>query len=202
MALKAGRVGVNPSQVDSKGNVIGGGSSVDVVDNLNSSSSTDALSAKQGKVLNETKEDASKIGGLEFRNNEGTAQYRLSSAGEWVNFNSGSGDGLIVSEPIAPIDVLEGVTISGGYEVIEDMVYIKMRITTNASINASKWLCKIPIKRPNIDMGYALVFKDDYSGINRCAYTRVTSGTQGVVLQNLTEITAGTYNIYGMYIKQ
>lgn len=88
MALKAGRVGVAPSQVDKNGNVIGG-SSITVVDNLNSTSSTDALSAKQGKLLNEAKEDASKIGGLEFRNNDGTAQYRLSSSGEWVNFSSG-----------------------------------------------------------------------------------------------------------------
>lgn len=52
MALKAGRVGVAPSQVDKNGNITGGGgSSVTVVDNLNSTSSTDALSAKQGKVL-------------------------------------------------------------------------------------------------------------------------------------------------------
>lgn len=92
MALKAGRVGVAPSQVDSKGNVISG-SSVTVVDNLNSTSSTDALSAKQGKVLKDgldTKEDASKLGGFEFRTNEGTPQYRTSSTGEWLNFSSGA----------------------------------------------------------------------------------------------------------------
>lgn len=91
MALKAGRVGVAPSQVDNNGNVIGG-SSITVVDNLNSTSSTDALSAKQGKLLKDgldTKEDASKLGGFEFRTNEGTPQYRTSSSGEWVNFSSG-----------------------------------------------------------------------------------------------------------------
>lgn len=203
MALKAGRVGVAPSQVDNNGNITGGGSSVTVVDNLNSSSSTDALSAKQGKVLNETKEDASKIGGLEFRNNEGTAQYRLSSQGEWLNFNSGSEDGLIVSEPIAPLNVLSGITISGGYEEVDGMVYIKMRLTTDATIDASKWLCRIPIQRPNVDMGYALVFDDNLSNVTRCAYTRVYQGSeQGVILQNLTSMSAGTYNIYGFYIKQ
>lgn len=98
MALKAGRVGVSPTEVDKNGHITGGGSSVTVVDNLTSTSSTDALSAKQGKVLKDladTKEDASKIGGFEFRNNEGTAQYRTSSTGEWVNFNSAGGNNII-----------------------------------------------------------------------------------------------------------
>lgn len=92
MSLSAGRVGVNPSEVDPvTGKLITGGS-ISVVDNLNSDSSTDALSAKQGKVLKQTvdnKEDASKIGGFEFRDHEGQAQYRTSASGEWVNFSSG-----------------------------------------------------------------------------------------------------------------
>lgn len=100
MALKAGRVGVSPTEVDKNGHITGGGSSVTVVDNLTSTSSTDALSAKQGKVLKDladTKEDASKIGGFEFRDNEGTAQYRTSSTGEWLNFSSaGANDNIVV----------------------------------------------------------------------------------------------------------
>lgn len=100
MALKAGRVGVSPTEVDKNGHITGGGSSVTVVDNLSSTSSTDALSAKQGKVLKDlvdTKEDASKIGGFEFRTNEGTAQYRTSSTGEWQNFSSaGANDTIVV----------------------------------------------------------------------------------------------------------
>ena len=93
MALKAGRVGVNPSEVDSITGKLKSGASITVIDNLNSDSSTDALSAKQGKALKQlldTKEDASKIGGLEFRDNEGTAQYRIGSSGTWQNFNSGA----------------------------------------------------------------------------------------------------------------
>ena len=92
MAQKAGRVGINPSEVDPITGKLLSGTSITVVDNLNSDSSTDALSAKQGKVLKQdldSKEDAAKIGGLEFRNNEGTAQYRLNSSGEWINFSSG-----------------------------------------------------------------------------------------------------------------
>ena len=100
MALKAGRVGVSPTEVDKNGRITGGGSSVTVVDNLSSTSSTDALSAKQGKVLKDlvdTKEDASKIGGFEFRTNEGTAQYRTSPTGEWLNFSSaGANDNIVV----------------------------------------------------------------------------------------------------------
>ena len=92
MAQKAGRVGINPSEVDPITGKLNNSTSITVVDNLNSDSSTDALSAKQGKVLKQgldSKEDASKIGGLEFRNNEGTAQYRINSSGEWINFSSG-----------------------------------------------------------------------------------------------------------------
>lgn len=60
MALKAGRVGVNKSQVDEFGNILNGGSSVNVINNLNSNSTTDALSAKQGKVLKGLIDDLSK----------------------------------------------------------------------------------------------------------------------------------------------
>ena len=130
MALKAGRVGVSPTEVDKNGHITGGGSSVTVVDNLTSTSSTDALSAKQGKVLKDltdTKEDASKIGGFEFRTNEGQAQYRTSSTGEWQNFSSASGDGIVLSEAVAPT-VGYGTLEEGGYQEIDGYVYFNCLI--------------------------------------------------------------------------
>lgn len=133
MALKAGRVGVSPTEVDKNGHITGGGSSVTVVDNLSSTSSTDALSAKQGKVLKDlvdTKEDASKIGGFEFRVNEGTAQYRTSSTGEWQNFSSGV-DGINLSTPTTQGLVIydnKVQILEGGYQIVDGICYYNMLV--------------------------------------------------------------------------
>lgn len=68
MALKAGRVGVAPSEVDPYGRILGGGggggnylTSADVVDNLTSNETAKPLSAKQGKVLRDTLNGVVKI---------------------------------------------------------------------------------------------------------------------------------------------
>lgn len=66
MALKAGRVGVAPSEVDPYGRILGGGggnylTSADVIDNLTSSETAKPLSAKQGKVLRDALNGVVKI---------------------------------------------------------------------------------------------------------------------------------------------
>lgn len=78
MALKSGRVGVARSEVDSKGKIRNGGSS-------------DAYTKAQADAKFETKED---IGGVKFRDNNGTIQYKLPS-GDWSNFSGG----IDISEP-------------------------------------------------------------------------------------------------------
>lgn len=75
--IKAGRVGVAPKEVDPFGNLIGGGSG-------GAGYTKEEVDAK---LL--LKEDATKIGGLEFRSNEGTAQYKIPN-GDWTNFSQGS----------------------------------------------------------------------------------------------------------------
>lgn len=73
MALKAGRVGVAKDQVDEFGHITGGGTP----ENVYTKSQCD------NKF-----ELKSHIGGLKFRDNDGTAQYQLPN-GEWTNFSSG-----------------------------------------------------------------------------------------------------------------
>lgn len=76
MALKAGRVGVAKDQVDEFGKITGG------------STPENVYTKTQCDNKFETK---AHIGGLQFRDNDGTAQYKLPN-GDWVNFsNGGSG---------------------------------------------------------------------------------------------------------------
>ena len=75
MALKAGRVGVAKDQVDEFGNIISSGPSGDY------------YTKQQTDNKFETK---AHIGGLQFRSNEGQAQYKVPN-GDWVNFSSGGG---------------------------------------------------------------------------------------------------------------
>lgn len=72
MALKAGRVGVAKDQVDEFGHITG-------------STPENVYTKSQCDNKFELK---SHIGGLKFRDNDGTAQYQLPN-GEWTNFSSG-----------------------------------------------------------------------------------------------------------------
>lgn len=65
MALKAGRVGVLPSEVDTNGKIKQGGGDIEKV--------------------------KEQISTFSFRDNEGQPQYKATEDGEWVNFSSGGG---------------------------------------------------------------------------------------------------------------
>ena len=167
MALKAGRVGVAPSQVDNNGNVIGGGSSITVVDNLNSTSSTDALSAKQGKVIGD------KLGGFEFRTHEGEAQYRTSTSGEWENFSSGV-DGINLSAPVVEgLTSTSGTILEGGYQIVDGLVYVNILLDNTKS--SSTQLSGLP----NGSASYFLDRGDTGTsviGVNTSSMNNINSG--------------------------
>ena len=113
MALKAGRVGVAKSEVDEFGHITGGGTP----ENVYTKSQCD------NKF-----ELKSHIGGLKFRDNDGTAQYQLPD-GEWTNFNSGGGDGIGFN---IPSELLMSATpgrasctiISGGYAIVDGIIFL------------------------------------------------------------------------------
>lgn len=71
MALRAGRVGVNPSEVDTNGKIKGAGGS---------------------ELEPRVSELETSISSFSFRNNEGQAQYKATKDGEWLNFSSGGLD--------------------------------------------------------------------------------------------------------------
>lgn len=102
MSIRAGRVGVNPTDVDVNGHVKG---------------SSDTYSKSQIDTKLSKKLNADKVGGLEFREEDGNAQYKLPD-GDWTNFSGGgaaptllwTNDGFTVAS-----HTLYGFMTSDGY---------------------------------------------------------------------------------------
>lgn len=118
MALKAGRVGVAKDQVDEFGKITGGS----VPENVYTKSQCD------NKF--ETK---AHIGGLQFRDNEGQAQYKVPN-GEWVNFSSGGAYESVWQDdtPPDPNIMFNAQTISVDLSDYEEVV-IKTRLSQYAT---------------------------------------------------------------------
>ena len=125
MALKAGRVGVAKDQVDEFGHITGGGTP----ENVYTKSQCD------NKF-----ELKSHIGGLKFRDNDGTAQYMLPN-GEWTNFSSGGSDHI---GWYVPPELLDDTGCSyhpnisahvGGYyeDTVNHLLYIDFTISTTVA---------------------------------------------------------------------
>lgn len=122
MALKAGRVGVAPSQVDMAGNIIGGSS-----DTYTKLEIDQMLGSKVG------------IGQLEANNKDfyfaydETSQkygYKLDNSGDFHPFEEAADDGIVLSDPI-----MTGITptnssienVSGGYMLIDNIYYLHIK---------------------------------------------------------------------------
>lgn len=105
MSLKAGRVGVNPKEVDGNGNL---------------KESSNSYSKSESDEKFETKAN---IGGLQFRVESGTAQYKIPE-GDWVNFNSGSGGvGFNIPDDATPITQSMVTQLSSSFDVLEGSRY-------------------------------------------------------------------------------
>lgn len=134
MALQAGRAGVRKDQVDYLGKVKGGGGS------------SDTYTKQQIDTKLSSKQDADKIGGFEFRDNEGTPQYRTSSTGDWLNFSSGGGVGVILDNATTEGITTDGCEIvEGGYQKVENIVYVNMTIKlTSVKFSGDNLLSGMP----------------------------------------------------------
>ena len=146
MALKAGRVGVASSEVDEFGHVTGGGTP----ENVYTKTQCDNKFETKTRASNtyETKEN---IGGLKFRDNDGTAQYQLPN-GEWTNFNSGGGETLGFNIPANKL-ITTGITVSdnrlliesGGYCVEDGKCYVDLTIKPTSQSISSGGIISIPV---------------------------------------------------------
>ena len=189
MALKAGRVGVAKSEVDEFGHITGGGTP----DNVYTKSQCD------NKF-----ELKSHIGGLKFRDNDGTAQYMLPN-GEWTNFNSGGGGTLGFNIPLDKLQtgiraLQSGAqVISGGYCIDDDgMLYFDF-VGKFGSTGSTLGVFGIDLPSgyslPNADSSVNIVYQTpawyQYHCYTRGSGDRVDIATTGV---NSTET---QYRIYG-----
>lgn len=165
MALKAGRRGLHKRLVDAFGN-------------LNSGTPSGDYYTKQ--QTDDKFELKTHIGGLQFRDNEGQAQYKLPN-GEWVNFSSGGAYESLWQDntPPDPNVFFNAQTISVDLSNYEEVV-IKTRCSQYSSFS-------------NI-YEYALFKLDDtdskreqyvYAGMSNSVYHRkITITNSGIEFQD------------------
>lgn len=160
MSIRAGRVGVNPTDVDVNGHIKG----------TSDSYSKAQIDAKLSKKLN-----SEKVGGLEFREENGVAQYKLPSGVEWTNFSSGgatptllwTNDGFTVTQ-----GNLYGYINSNGNGNAE-------AVTTDIDIDSYEYYiflaCKVSgssvIKFYNVLSAETLKNCNDNSRVQNCSWT-------------------------------
>lgn len=132
MALKAGRVGVDPSQVDMAGKIVGGGSGSDSY----TKAEADAKFATKTETATLATKASLTANGKEFTfaYDEATQQYgfKLDGTGEFIPFDEG-GSAIGWVEPPELIrtglNPQSGITIiSGGYQVLNSVCYVDIII--------------------------------------------------------------------------
>lgn len=190
MSLKAGRVGVNPKEVDGNGNL---------------KESSNSYSKAESDEKFETKAN---IGGLQFRVESGTAQYKIPE-GDWVNFNSGSGGvGFNIPDDATPItadmikqgigwfDILEG---SRYFKDVNNILYVDMTIKCNTSFSSDCYLFLPVVTQPNytsiVENNMASVCISGSGRLHEC-YIGMTNNTNAILRFN-GGVSNSTFRIYG-----
>lgn len=201
MAIKAGLVGVNPKGVDKNGMPIGsGGANVEAeIQQIN----LDIAQLQASKVGIGQLTANNKAFNFAYDSTTEKYGYKLDGTGDFIPFESaGGGSGWV-----APADLITtGITytrcshVSGGYVVIDDMVYVDIiiqRTSTSAASIAGLPLCK------NVG-AYILVAKDItsdkydvYEG-NAALSTGITSDHTVIAMGNGTA--DGVYHVWGQYL--
>lgn len=188
MSLKAGRVGVNPKEVDGNGNL---------------KESSNSYSKAQSDEKFETKAN---IGGLQFRVESGTAQYKTPE-GDWTNFSNGSSGGIgfnIPNDLLMTNAIPEStVTIlSGGYAIVDNILYIDFTLKdTSSSAGIGKIVIKLPegVVCTNTSMvGLCTPTVNSYKAGYVCQYSSTSKEIKiGIYNSNIPENVE--YRIYGQY---
>lgn len=131
MALKAGRVGVHPSQVDSSGHIIGG-ESVDAY----TKTEADKRFVSQSHLRANNKNFF-----FAYDSESGKYGYKLNSDGEFIPFSEGVTTGIHVANPVTELIILtDNVEIvSGGYEYLDTdyTSYLNVTLRATKSINVN-----------------------------------------------------------------
>lgn len=173
MSLKAGRVGVNPKEVDNNGNIKG--------------STSGSYTKEEADTKFETKEN---IGGLQFRVEGDTAQYKIPN-GEWANFNNGSGGvGFNIPDdnsiPITQSMVLQGgswinVLEGSKYYIDNKVLYVDILFSCNNNFTTDA-IIRIPVNE-----------QTDYTSIKKVNLASMCVNEKGSLNQSYMSPSGSTY---------
>ena len=192
MSLKAGRVGVNPKEVDGNGNL---------------KESSNSYSKAESDEKFELKTN---IGGLQFRveSVSGTAQYKTPQ-GDWVNFNSGSGGvGFNIPDDATPITADMIQQGAGWYNILEgskyfkddnNILYVDITIKCNTNFSSDSYLFLPVNAQPDyssiVDNNMASICISGSGRLNKC-YIDMNNSTS-VILRFNGGVLDSTFRIYG-----
>lgn len=193
MPIRAGRVGVNPTDVDVNGHIKG----------TSDSYSKAQIDAKLSKKLN-----SEKVGGLEFREENGVAQYKLPSGVEWTNFSSGGATptllwtnaGFTVTEHSGASGYFdctgngnaEAITLDIDIDSYEYYIFLACRVSGSSLIKFYNVLSAETLKNCN-----------DNSRVQNCSWVADYTGSLKVVQNKLvipkTETASGFLGVYKVW---
>lgn len=193
MPIRAGRVGVNPTDVDVNGHIKG----------TSDSYSKAQIDAKLSKKLN-----SEKVGGLEFREENGVAQYKLPSGVEWTNFSKGgatptllwTNDGFTVNQG----DLYGYITSNGNGNaeaVITDIdinsyeyyIFLACRVSGSSVIKSYNVLSAETLKNCNNNSRiFNSAWTNNYSG-----YLKVQQNKLVIPVTSTADGFLGVYKVWG-----
>lgn len=131
MALKAGRVGVHPSQVDNSGMIINGGETVDAY----TKTEADKRFVSQSHLRANNKNFF-----FAYDSETGKYGYKLNSDGEFNPFSEGVTTGIHVANPVTELIILSNKMeiVSGGYEYLDTdyTSYLNVTLRAKEFVNA------------------------------------------------------------------
>lgn len=129
MALKAGRVGVAPSEVDEQGHIVGGGGG----GSSYTKAETDALLA--AKANKSTLTANNKEFNFAYDATSQKYGYKAGADGEFVPFEgAGGGQGLVLDNLITTGLTFESCSyVKGGYQIIDGILYVDITVLRTGS---------------------------------------------------------------------
>lgn len=132
MALRPGRVGVAPTEVDENGKIKSGGGTVDAY----TKSECDKRFVSQSHLKANNKNFY-----FAYDNTSGKYGYKLNSDGDFIPFSSGVTTGIHVANPVTELIILSDKLeiVSGGYEYMDSdyTSYLNVTLRAKEFINAA-----------------------------------------------------------------
>lgn len=161
MAIKAGRVGVNPSQVDMAGNVIPSSDTytkLEINQMMASKVPVSQLKANSKDFYFAYDSTSEKYG------------YKAGSDGDFVPFSSASsGEGLVLNNLITTGITLSDNDVSilsGGFEIIDGVIYCDITLKNETNSNKYTNVSGIPNR---VRSGIALLYYDTIANASKVA---------------------------------